>query len=60
MALPTLILFHNSKPMGKYNLTEYSLGKLSDYLTLFTGIEAQGPQNLTEEDWQGQDCQFGS
>jgi len=53
MAVPTLLVFHNSRPLYKYNYTEYSLSSFTQFVSLLTGLE---PQNLTEpseEDWEG-------
>ena len=55
MALPTVLLFHNSRPMYKYNYTQYSLDKFAEFVTILTGIEPL--QNVTleprEEDFIG-------
>jgi len=53
MAVPTLLVFHNSRPLYKYNFTEYSLASFTTFVSLLTGLE---PQNVTEpstEDWEG-------
>jgi len=53
MAVPTLLVFHNSRPLYKYNYTEYSLASFTTFVSLLTGLE---PQNVTEpssEDWEG-------
>jgi len=53
MAVPTLLVFHNSRPLYKYNYTEYSLASFTQFVSLLTGLE---PQNVTEpsnEDWEG-------
>jgi len=54
MALPTVLLFHNSRPMYKYNYTQYSLDKFAEFVTILTGIQ---PVNVTleprEEDYLG-------
>ncbi len=64
MALPTVILFHNGKPVGKYNLTEYELSQFAVYLTHHTGLEPRreaGEENnstlsLTESDLSSPLC----
>jgi len=53
MAVPTLLVFHNSRPLYKYNYTEYSLASFTTFVSLLTGLD---PQNVTEpsmEDWEG-------
>eukprot|EP00090_Calanus_glacialis_P042378 TRINITY_DN75182_c0_g1_i1.p1 TRINITY_DN75182_c0_g1~~TRINITY_DN75182_c0_g1_i1.p1 ORF type:complete len:324 (-),score=123.95 TRINITY_DN75182_c0_g1_i1:81-1052(-) len=53
MAVPTLLVFHNSRPLYKYNFTEYSLASFTTFVSLLTGLE---PQNVTvpsSEDWEG-------
>lgn len=53
MAVPTLLVFHNSRPLYKYNYTEYNLESFMQFVTLLTGME---PVNITEpsvEDFQG-------
>lgn len=53
MALPTVILFHNSKPVAKYNLTEYEVGHFSRYVTFLTGLEPAEEPGLRQEDLVG-------
>ncbi len=53
MALPTVILFHNSKPVGKYNLSEYDVAQFSKYVTYFTGIEPGSEPALEDRDMEG-------
>jgi len=53
MAVPTLLVFHNSRPLYKYNYTEYTLASFTQFVSLLTGLE---PQNITEPDildWEG-------
>ena len=37
LALPTLLLFHNSKTIIKFNQSDYELANFTSFLTLFTG-----------------------
>jgi len=46
MALPTILIFHNSRPLYKYNYTDYSLAKYAEFVSILTGIE---PVNVTME-----------
>ena len=58
MAVPTLLVFHNSRPLYKYNYTEYNLESFMQFVTLLTGME---PVNITEpsvEDFQGKSLRF--
>jgi len=54
MALPSVLMFHNSRPLYKYNYTEYTLDKYSEFVTILTGIH---PLNVSleprEEDFAG-------
>lgn len=54
MALPTILIFHNSRPLYKYNYTDYSLAKYAEFVNILTGID---PLNVTleptEEDFLG-------
>lgn len=49
MALPSLILFHNSKPLMKFNGSSFNLKDFSTFLTLSTGLEAEGELTIDEE-----------
>jgi hypothetical protein len=42
LALPTILLFHNSKPVSKFNHTNFSLENYSQFISTLTGIEASG------------------
>ena len=39
LALPTLLLFHNSKTIIKFNQSDYELANFTSFLTLFTGMK---------------------
>ena len=49
MALPSLLLFHNSKPLMKFNGSSFNLKDFSTFLTLSTGLEAEGELTIDEE-----------
>jgi len=53
MAVPTILVFHNSKPLYKYNLTEYSLDKFIEFVSLVTGIEAVNGTLVESGDFEG-------
>jgi len=53
MAVPTLLVFHNSRPLYKYNYTEYSLSSFTQFVSLLTGLEPQNVTEPNEEDWEG-------
>ena len=37
LALPTVLLFHNSKTIIKFNQSDYELANFTSFLTIFTG-----------------------
>ena len=37
MALPSILLFHNSRPIFKYNFTDYTLSSFSQFINILTG-----------------------
>jgi len=53
MAVPTILVFHNSKPLYKYNLTEYSLDKFIEFVSLVTGLEAANGTTVESQDFEG-------
>jgi len=53
MAVPTILVFHNSKPLYKYNYTEYSLDKFVEFISLVTGLEAANGTEVTAADLEG-------
>ncbi len=50
LALPTILLFHNSKPVSKFNHTIFNLDNYAQFLSTLTGIEANGLLEVTETD----------
>ena len=37
MALPSILLFHNSRPIFKYNFTDYNIASFSQFINILTG-----------------------
>ena len=37
MAVPSIFVFHNSRPLYKYNYTEYNLSSFTQFVSLLTG-----------------------
>jgi thioredoxin-like negative regulator of GroEL len=50
LALPTILLFHNSKPVSKFNHTNFNLENYAQFLATLTGIEPSGLLEVTETD----------
>ncbi|XP_060522294.1 thioredoxin domain-containing protein 15 [Cylas formicarius] len=53
VGVPTLLLFHNGKSVGRYNSSEYTLDSFSKYITLHTGIEPITNVAVTSADFSG-------
>ena len=53
LALPTLILFHNTKPISKFNHSNYMLENFSEFVNTFTGLEPLLPLELQDQDMEG-------
>ena len=53
LALPTLIIFHNTKPISKFNQSNYMIGNFSEFVTQITGLEASLAIELTDGDMEG-------
>ena len=54
LALPTILLFHNSKPVSKFNQTSsFTLDDYAQFISTLTGIEAEGLLEVTESDFSG-------
>ena len=53
LALPTLILFHNTKPISKFNHSNYMLENFSEFVNTFTGLEPLLPLELQDRDMEG-------
>lgn len=52
VGVPTLKMFHNGRPVGKFNGTEYNIHSFSKFINAITGLQ---PQTLvvTSKDFQG-------
>jgi len=54
IALPTILVFHNSRQLYRFNHSEHSLDKYIEYVKHLTGIQ---PENIsmaiTEQDYRG-------
>ena len=50
LALPTILLFHNSKPVSKFNHTIFNLDNYAEFLNILTGIEPTLPLEIIETD----------
>lgn len=53
VGVPTLILFHNGRPISKFNDTEYTLELFSRYLTRWTGLKPEHKSYVTSADFAG-------
>jgi thiol-disulfide isomerase/thioredoxin len=53
LALPTVLLFHNSKAIVKFNQTDYELANFVNFVATFTGLEASADPVITEVDLVG-------
>ena len=53
LALPTLIIFHNTKPISKFNQSDYMLENFSKFVNTFTGLEPALPVKLMDRDMEG-------
>ena len=53
LALPTLIMFHNTKPIAKFNQSSYLIENFSEFITTFTGLEPLLPVEVADRDIEG-------
>lgn len=53
VGLPSLLLFHNGKPIAKFNDSEYTLELFSRFVTRHTGIKASEKSYVTSADFTG-------
>lgn len=53
MAVPTLLVFHNSRPLYKYNYTEYNLASFTEFVSLLTGLEPANHTEIIPQDFMG-------
>jgi len=53
LALPTILLFHNSKTIVKFNHSDYELANFTTFLNIFTGLDQIGEPLITDTDYEG-------
>ncbi|XP_002736033.1 thioredoxin domain-containing protein 15-like [Saccoglossus kowalevskii] len=53
VAVPNLILFHNGKPVARYNQTERTFEQFKSFIKNHTGIDADATVEVTDEDYLG-------
>ncbi|XP_068913349.1 thioredoxin domain-containing protein 15 [Tenebrio molitor] len=53
VGVPTLMLFHNGRPVAKFNDSEYSLDLFSKFLAKHTGVAAVEKAHVTSADFGG-------
>lgn len=53
VGVPTIILFHNGRPIAKFNGLEYTLPAMTTFITKYTGMEPEGVVNVTSADFSG-------
>lgn len=53
VGVPTLMLFHNGRPVAKFNDSDYTLDLFSKFLTRHTGISAAEKSYVTSADFSG-------
>lgn len=53
VGVPTLILFHNSRPVSKFNDTEYTLELFSRFISKWTNVRAKEMSYVTSADFAG-------
>lgn len=53
VGVPTLLLFHNGRPIVKYNGSDYNLEIFVKFIKMFTGIEPEKNFVVTSQDFAG-------
>lgn len=53
VGVPTLLLFHNGRPIGKFNDTEYTLDLFSKFITKYTGLQPVEKSFVSSTDFAG-------
>ena len=53
MALPTIFIFHNHRPMYKFNGSNYDLKSFTHFVSQFTGMEPVEPVEIMDDDREG-------
>ncbi|XP_054719619.1 thioredoxin domain-containing protein 15-like [Uloborus diversus] len=51
--VPNVMLFHNSKPVGRFNETTLNLEQFVKFIHKFTGLQHNGTLNVTSADMSG-------
>ena len=53
LAYPTLMMFHNTKPISKFNQSTYMVENFSEFVNIFTGLQPALTVELLDQDMQG-------
>lgn len=53
VGVPSLVIFHNGKPVAKFNYTVYSLDTFSRFITQLTNQQPNGSIYVTSADFSG-------
>lgn len=53
VGVPTLLLFYNGKPIGKFNETEYTLDLFSKFISKYTRLQPIEKSYVTSADFAG-------
>ncbi|XP_018323843.1 thioredoxin domain-containing protein 15 [Agrilus planipennis] len=53
IGVPSIVLFHNGRPITKYNESEYTLASFSRFITKHTGMVPKEDVSVTDEDFEG-------
>ncbi|XP_071448845.1 thioredoxin domain-containing protein 15 [Hetaerina americana] len=53
VGVPTVIIFHNGRPIAKFNGLEYTLPAMTSFVSKYTGMEPEGLVNVTSADFLG-------
>ncbi|XP_065351878.1 thioredoxin domain-containing protein 15 isoform X1 [Cloeon dipterum] len=53
VGVPTFLLFHNGRPVARFNETDYNLKMFAKFIQKWTGIEPQGMLSVFSADFNG-------
>ncbi|XP_059491335.1 thioredoxin domain-containing protein 15 [Neocloeon triangulifer] len=53
VGVPTFLLFHNGRPVARFNETDYNLKMFAKFVKKWTGIEPEGMLNVYSADFAG-------
>ncbi|XP_046386138.1 thioredoxin domain-containing protein 15 [Ischnura elegans] len=53
VGVPSVIIFHNGRPIAKFNGLEYTLPAMTSFVSKYTGMEPEGLVNVTSADFSG-------